>query len=199
MRKLILSTVTLACLGLATIASSASTIRGHIHARVSEYQKNVVVYVAAIPGRTFEAPKKHVLMDQKDMEFVPHVLPILVGSTVDFLNSDNLLHNVFSPDKVADKMNLGTWPKGQKRSHTFTKLGSAVMLCQVHPEMEAFVVVLPTPYFATSGHEGSFEIRTVPAGKYTLKVWNEREWKAAPQQVTVPATGSVEVNFTLSH
>ena len=86
-------------------------------------------------------------MDQKNLAFVPHVLPVVVGTTVDFLNSDQVLHNVFTPDKCAGKFNLGTWPKGETRSVKFDQTGcSPVMLCNVHPEMEGFVVVLQNPY-----------------------------------------------------
>ena len=181
MRHISFITLVLVGLGLATSAAWAGDISGQVHARVSRYQKNVVVYIDTIPGETFSPPTTHALMDQKDMAFHPHVLPIEVGTTVDFLNSDDVLHNVFSPDKVADKLNLGTWPKGQKRHHTFTKTGAAVLLCNVHPEMEAYIVVVPTPYFAKTGKSGAFKITGVPAGKYTLTVWNEKKkMKAAP-------------------
>lgn len=87
-------------------------------------------------------------MDQKGLTFVPHVLPILVGTTVDFKNSDDVLHNVFTPSKAGDRFDLGTWGKGQMKSFTFKKPGEVVILCNVHPEMEAYIVVVETPYFA---------------------------------------------------
>jgi plastocyanin len=198
MRHISFITLVLVGLGLAANAAWAGDISGQIHTKVKRYQRDVVVYIDTIPGKTFAPPTAHALMDQKNMAFHPHVLPITEGTTVDFLNSDDVLHNVFSPDKVADKINLGTWPKGQERHHTFTQTGAARLLCNVHPEMEAYIVVVPTPYFAKTDKSGAFKITGVPAGNYTLTVWNaKKNLKAAPQQVTVPKTGDVAVTITL--
>lgn len=176
---------------------TAGSIEGTVTVKGVKDARDAVIYVDEIKGKKFEAPKEHAKMDQKNMVFIPHVLPILVGTSVDFLNSDAVLHNVFTPDKVADKFNLGTWPQGQVRSYTFKNVGSAVMLCNVHPEMEAFVVVLPTPYFAKTGPDGKFRIEGVPAGTYTVKVWHER-LKAQAASVAVPAEGAATVSFALS-
>lgn len=182
-------------LQVATVAS-AGTIKGKIVIPKARTLADVVVYVAEAPGK-FSPPKKHVVMDQKDLAFEPHVLPILVGTTVDFLNSDQVLHNVFTPDKCAKKFNLGTWPKGQTRSFTFDKADCApVVLCNVHPEMEGFIVVLQNPYFAVTGKSGLFSIPDVPEGKYTLKVWN-RKFLDVSQQITVPKEGDVSTTLTL--
>lgn len=177
--------------------ATAGDIVGKITVQGARSAADAVVYIDEIPGKTFAPPKEHAVMDQKNMAFVPHVLPVVVGTTVDFLNSDDVLHNVFTPDKCAGKFNLGSWPKGQVRSYTFKEPGCvAVLLCNVHPEMEAYVVVLQNPYFAKTGKTGEFVIKDVPAGKYTLKVWHEK-LKTKPQEVTVPAKGQVEVNFLL--
>jgi plastocyanin len=132
------------------------------------------VYVQSVPGKTFPAPEAHVRIDQQNLTFKPHVLPVLVGTTVDFLNSDAVLHNVFSPDACAEKFNLGTWPKGQTKSFQFKKECVATLLCKVHPEMEAFVVAVPTPYFAVTKADGSYTIADVPDGSYTVKVWHPK-------------------------
>ncbi len=183
---------------LAFVASSARAgdITGKITAKGARNAANAVVYIDKIPGKVFPPPKKHALMDQKNMTFVPHVLPILVGTTVDFLNSDDVMHNVFTPDKCAGKFNLGSWPKGQKKSYTFKKPCAAVILCNVHPEMEAYIVAVETPYFAVTAKDGSYTIKNVPAGKYTLKVWHEK-LKGKPVQITVPAKGTVTQNFVI--
>jgi hypothetical protein len=136
--------------------------------------------------------------DQKHMTFVPHVLVVLKGSTVDFLNSDPVGHNVYWPSIGGDKKlhsNLGTWPQGQTKSFTFNDLGAAPLLCNVHPEMAGYVVVVPTPYFATTSKDGSFEIKDVPDGSYTLKTWSE-EGKPSTQAVSV--SGSVTVDITVT-
>ena len=144
---------------------------------------DAVVYVAAIAGKTFPAPK-HAKMDQMNLVFSPHVLPVLVGTTVDFKNSDAVLHNVFSADACADKFNLGTWPKGESKSFTFKRECAATLLCKVHPEMEAFVVAVPTPYFAVTKADGSYDIADVPDGGYTVKVWHPK-LKATQKAVKV--------------
>jgi hypothetical protein len=134
-------------------------------------------------------------MDQANLVFAPHVLPILVGTTVDFLNSDAVLHNVFSPDACAEKFNLGTWPKGQTKSYTFKNECVATLLCKVHPEMEAFVVAVPTPYFAVTRADGSYTIANVPDGAYNVKVWHPK-LKATQKAVTV--AGATEAAFEIA-
>lgn len=173
------------------------TIKGKVKARGVRDNADAVVYIEKIPGKTFPAPKKHAEFDQKNLAFHPHVLPVLVGTTVDFLNSDDVLHNVFSPDKCAGSFNLGTWPKGQTRSYTFTQAEcKAVILCNVHPEMGAWVVVLETPYFAVSNKEGDYEIDNVPAGKYSLTVWHEK-LKGEAVSVEVPEKGETKQDFVV--
>jgi len=156
---------------------------------------DAVVYVGAIAGESFPAPKDHAKMDQKNLVFSPHILPVLVGTTVDFLNSDAVLHNVFTPEACAEKFNLGTWPQGQTKSYTFAKECAAVLLCKVHPEMEAYVVAVPTPYFTSVKADGSFHIGDVPDGSYTVKIWHPK-LKAAEKPATV--AGATEVDFEIA-
>ena len=174
-------------------------LAGDIHGRVvcggQSDNADAVVYVAKIPGKTFPVPKEHAAIDQTNRVFQPHVLPILVGTTVDFLNSDPYLHNVFSPDACADKFNLGTFGKGEKRSHTFRKECFAPLLCIVHPEMEAFIAVLLTPYFAVTKPDGSYDIHDVPDGSYTLKVWHA---KLKGSEKSVSVHGATEADFKIA-
>lgn len=183
----------MAALALAT-ASHAGTLTGTIKATGMRNNADAVVYVDAIPGKTFPAPATPVELDQKDMAFVPHVLPVLVGTTVDFLNSDAFLHNVFTPDKCADKFNLGSWPQGETRSYTFEQPCAATLLCNVHPEMEGFVVAVPTPYFAVTDEAGSFQIEGIPDGSYTVKVWHPK-LKAGSQVVTVSGETTLQIEL----
>lgn len=176
--------------------SSAGEIKGKVTGIRS--LENIAVYVDAIPGKNFDPPAKHLVEDQKHMTFVPHVMVVLKGSTVDFLNSDPVGHNVYWPSVGGNKklhFNLGTWPQGQTKSFTFNDLGVAPLLCNVHPEMAGYVVVVPTPYFTTTNKAGEFEIKDVPDGSYTLKTWSE-EGKPASQTVNV--SGSTTVNVTVS-
>lgn len=182
----------------AAAAAQAGEIKGKVTATGMKSAKNIAVYVDTIPGKTFEAPSKHITMDQKHLEFIPHVLVVLKGTTVDFLNSDATLHNVFWPDIGGNKKfahNLGTWPQGQSKSYTFNELGAAALLCNVHPEMSGYLVVVPTPYFATTDSNGDYVIKDVPPGKYTLKTWSE-EGKPTSQAVEV-AGATATANLTV--
>lgn len=181
------------------LALAASAAAGDLHGKVTckgvRDSADAVVFVAAIPGKTFPAPKEHAKMDQKNLVFAPHVLPVLVGTTVDFLNSDAVLHNVFSPDACCDKFNLGTWPKGQVKSQVFPRECNAALLCKVHPEMEGFVIAVPTPYFAVTKADGSFTIAGVPDGPVTVKVWHP---KCKPAQKAMTVAGMTEAEFTIA-
>ncbi len=183
---------------LFTIAATplmASEIHGKVATKGVRDSSNAVVFVDKVPGKTFAPPTLHARMNQKGMQFLPHVLPLLAGTTVDFLNSDSVLHNVFSPDACADRFNLGTWPQGQTKSFTFKKECFVALLCKVHPEMEGFVAVLPTPYFAVTSPDGSYEIKDVPDGTYTVKVWHPT---LKPAQKSVVVKGSTEASFAIA-
>jgi plastocyanin len=170
----------------------AGDIKGKVSVQGLKSPVNIAVYVDAIPGKKFDAPTEHVLVDQKKMEFIPHVVVILQGTTVDFTNSDPVGHNVYWPSISGNKKlthNLGTWPKGDKKSFQFNDMGVAPLLCNVHPEMSGYVVVVATPYFAVTDKDGNYEIKSVPAGKYTLKTWSE-DGKPTTQNVDVTESGA---------
>jgi plastocyanin len=176
------------------LAAWAGTIEG----KVSGVSGKSVVYVNAIPGKTFPAPEKHEVMDQKGLMFQPHILVVQQGQTVDFLNSDSVQHNVFWPSMSGDKKlghNMGTWPKGEKRPYKFDHAGVAPLLCNVHPEMSGFIIVSPTPYYAETDASGSYKIDNVPDGDYTLTAWHEG---AKPKSEPVKVSGSGKADFTLS-
>ena len=172
---------------------ASGALHGTVDARPVAARVAAVVYLETVPG-TFRPPAAHARVDQRGLQFAPHVLAIQRGTTVDFLNSDNVRHNVFSPDGAG--YNLGSWPQGEVRSTPFPQVGIFRQLCQIHPEMQSFIVVLANPYFAITDAEGAFRIPNVPAGTYTLKVWSER-LPITSQQVTVTAGGDVEVHPTL--
>ena len=147
-----------------------------------------VVYVEKVQG-TFHGERAK--MDQQNKVFMPYVLPVVQGTTVDFHNSDEMQHNVFGVG--AEEFNLGNWTKGIVREHSFTKPGEVAILCNVHPEMEAYILVLQNPYFARPGEGGKFRIADVPPGEYVLKAWYRGKTKKS--NVKVPANGSVTVSF----
>jgi len=187
-------------IGLSLASSSqAGEIKGKVTVQRMHSAENIVVNIDAIPGKSFTPPAKHAVEDQKHMAFVPHVLVVLKGTTVDFLNSDPVGHNVYWPNISGNKKlnhNMGTWPQGQMKSFTFNDPGVAPLLCNVHPDMSGYVVVVPTPYFASTNKEGEFEIKDVPPGNYTLKTWSE-EGKPATQSVNVSGE-STSVKITVS-
>jgi len=186
-------------LGLALVlvgASSANEIKGKVGVQGIKSAENIAVYVDAIPDKKFDAPKEPIVIDQRKMAFLPHVVAVQQGTTVEFLNSDPVGHNVYWPSISGNKKlahNLGTWPRGEKKPFQFNDVGVASLLCNVHPEMSGYVVVSPTPYFAVTDKDGNFEIKNIPAGKYTLKTWSE-DGKPTTQAVDVSgATATVEL------
>jgi plastocyanin len=197
MQAVFASAFLMLALGCAT-NSFAGEIKGKVTAQGIRSSENIAVYIDAIPDKTFNLPAKHVVVDQKHMTFVPHVIVVLKGTAVDFLNSDPVGHNVYWPSVSGNKKlahNMGTWPQGQSKSFTFNDPGVASLLCNVHPEMSGYVVVVPTPYFAVTNKDGEFEIKDVPAGSYTLKTWSD-EGKPTSQSVNV-AGDSTTVDITV--
>ena len=180
------------------LAGSMLAAAGTISGKVSGVNGVSVVYVDTIAGKTFPAPEKHFLMDQKGLLFQPHILVVPLGSTVDFLNSDKVAHNVFWPSVGGDKKaghNLGTWPQGEKKSWKFDHAGAAPLFCNVHPEMSGAVVVSPTPYYAETDKSGNYKIENVPDGQYNVVAWHEGA-KEGKKAVTVK--GDTTADFTLS-
>lgn len=176
--------------------TQTGTIRGTIEARSARYRENTVVYIDHAAG-DFPPLQKHPVVDQKSLVFRPDVTVITKGTTIDFLNSDVVKHNIFSPSPVADDMNLGTYSSDEVRHWTFNTIGEAVLLCNIHSEMEAWVVVRQNPYFAVTDKSGDFEIKDVPAGSYTLKIWNKK-YSALSQEVAVETGETVQVSLELN-
>jgi len=192
------SAITLLVIFALTVEGRAGDIKGKVTVQGLKSAENIAVYLDTIAGKDFPAPAQSVTMDQKSLKFAPHVLVVLKGTTVDFLNSDPVGHNVYWPSISGNKKlahNLGTWPQGQKKSFQFNDLGGAPLLCNVHPEMAGYIVVVPTPYFAVTEKDGTFDIKDVPPGHYMLITWSE-EGKPTSQAVDVAATGA-SVNLTV--
>ena len=177
-----------------SLAASAGTISG----KISGVSGESVVYVEAPAGKTFPAPTQEPVIDQKGLMFQPHITAVQVGTTVQFLNSDNVAHNVFWSSVGGNKKlthNLGTWPKGDKRPFKFDNPGAVPLLCNVHPEMAGYVVVSPTPYFEVTDKSGAYKIENVPDGSYTVTAWHEGA-KNKTQPVAV--AGDTKADFALS-
>jgi plastocyanin len=185
-----------ALIGLQALQSVAT---GAIQGRVSatgpkEDRANFVVTVEDIEG-PFPPPEQTAVMEQRELRFVPHVLVILVGTTVEFPNRDPLSHNVFSISD-AKRFNFGLYSQGTVRRLKFEKPGVVELLCHVHLEMSAFIVVVKNPYFARTDADGNYRISGVPPGRHRLRCWHER-FPAQERTVLVPATGYVTVDFSV--
>ncbi len=170
-----------------------ATAHGSQTPKLSE---RAVVYLESdeLDRGTYPLPAQKPILDQKNLQFHPHVLPILVGTTVEFPNRDNLFHNVFSYSGPKD-FDLGRYPKDDSRSVTFDRPGIVRVYCDIHSHMHATILVLRHPFFAVPDDNGAYVIRNVPPGKYRLVLWYEREL-AERRTVEVRAGTSTEEHFT---
>jgi plastocyanin len=155
-----------------------------------------VVYLESAPRGAFETNDTgRAVMDQRNETFVPHVLAISTGMTVEFPNSDNFFHNVFSLSKT-QRFDLGRYAAGHSRSVRFDRPGIVRVFCEIHSHMNAFILVFGHPFYALTDAEGRYRIENVPAGIYNVVAWNEGT-ASDPKNVTVPAGGAAELDFSL--
>jgi plastocyanin len=151
--------------------AAPSVVSGTVVVKGVRSSADAVITLEA-PGLALSPPAAPVKIDQKGFRFIPHVVAVQTGTTIRFLNNDPEPHNVYSPE---GRYNLGTWPTGDTRDYTFKKPGIYSQLCNIHPDMLAYVVVVDTPHFAVTDAKGAFAIRNVPPGKYTLVAWHEKK------------------------
>ena len=156
--------------------------------------RNVVVYMKNVVYRGPLAVKT-VQMRQEHEEFIPHVLAITRGSTVDFPNNDPIFHNVFSLSGAA-RFDLGQYANGQTRGRELTKAGIVKVFCHIHSHMSATILVLDHPYFAVPENNGNFELPNIPPGEYTIVGWHERVGERSAS-VRVERGKAVTVNLSL--
>ncbi len=161
--------------------------------------RHVFVYVKeGLEGKTFPAPATSVVMDQKGCHYNPHVFGIQVGQKLDIINSDATLHNVHALPTQSKEFNMGMPIQGMKLTKSFEKPEVMVKFkCDVHPWMKAYAGVLTHPFYSVTGEQGTFEIKDLPAGTYTLEAWHET-YGAKTQTVTVDEAGTQSVDFTFA-
>lgn len=156
-----------------------------------------VVYLEIAPQPAFELPVgPPAVLDQRDEAFLPYVLAITVGTTVEFPNNDRTFHNVFSLSKTR-RFDLGRYPRGQSRSVRFDRPGVVRVFCEIHSHMNAFVLVFAHPYFALTDGEGRYRLERVPPGEYQLSVWNDGQVRETRAVRVPPDTPVVEQDFSL--
>jgi plastocyanin len=167
----------------------ASSMPG-AHCAVRGSVDDAVVYVESVPAVADSSPAPSAprpRLAQKDQAFVPRVLPVAAGTTVDFPNLDPIYHNVFSPSPLK-RFDLGKYPHGHSKSVTFDRAGLVHVYCDIHSEMEAFVLVLPHHGFTQPDAAGAFALPPLPGGRYVLRVWHP-DLGEIRREVDVPDDG----------
>lgn len=201
----------------AVLARAPGTIRGRVELRQPQADAGLRVTVADLGmSTTHEAPDRRSVvyldpapraafdtredvrprMDQRNETFVPHVLTIVAGTTVDFPNNDHTYHNVFSLSKTKT-FDLGRYAVGRSKSVRFDRPGIVRVFCDIHSHMSAFILVFAHRYFALSEPDGTYRLENVPPGTYTVVAWNESAPLESRRVVVPDAGGEVEVNFAL--
>lgn len=170
---------------------------------IAEEARNVIIY---LDGDSTQLPasaariesRRHGSITQHDQRFVPHVLAVMQGATIDFPNQDGIYHNVYSLSVAAGSsgFDLGRYPKGSSRSWTFPRPGTVLVLCHIHSDMSAIVLVLANPFFASPDESHRFVIDDVPEGDYTIVGWHERI-KSISKRVHVGAGQTAVVDFNI--
>jgi plastocyanin len=214
LRKIPLVNVFVMLLALAALImlpqkALAGEIKGSIKAQGLRSPENIVVYLTKAPPADLDSSKAKFVMDQLNLEFRPHVLPVLVGSTVQFPNNDQVDHNIFSMSRTK-KFNLGSYKPGDSKAVLFDKPGIVELRCDVHAEMAAYILVMKNPYFAVTDKKGNFQIpdatylqqagledlADLATGKYFIKTWHEK-LKTQKKAITISGNGDVTVQLNL--
>ena len=203
--------------GLPLTAAANGTIRGRVELRQPAAEggprvsvtdiamspphgppdRRSVVYLDPAPRAAFDAREEpRPRMDQRNETFVPHVLPIVAGTTVDFPNSDQTYHNVFSLSKTKT-FDLGRYAVGRYKSVRFDRPGIVRVFCDIHSHMSAFILVFSHRYFSVADSDGTYRLENVPPGTYNVVAWNESAALETRRVVVPEAGGEVEANFAL--
>ncbi|MFI5119404.1 MAG: carboxypeptidase regulatory-like domain-containing protein [Thermoanaerobaculia bacterium] len=157
---------------------------------------NVFVYVKSGISGTYPPPAAAAVIDQRGCTYHPHVFGMVAGQSLDILNSDDTLHNIHSLPEKNESFNLGMPVKGMKYTKKFDKPEVMIRIkCDVHGWMSAYCGVVSHPFFAVTAADGTYAIKNLPAGTYTIEAWHEK-LGTQTQQVTVGATESKAVAFT---
>jgi len=168
-------------------------VTGAVDASMAKYKTGAVVYLKGVPGKI--RPKTAVV-EQKNIEFTPHVIAVPVGSTVSFVNRDHVNHDIFSDD-TTKPLDINNSEHGIFKKVVFDKPGAVNLRCTLHAEMSGYVVVVDSNYYAVTGADGTFSIRNVPPGRYEVAAWSERLKNTKINTVTVKddQTSSVVISL----
>lgn len=161
--------MTLSSLVTVLVLAGQGSFSGTVLLSNGRAARDAVVY---LEGREHAQALRHYIIDQRDKKFIPHVSVVPLNTVIDFPNNDVIFHNVFTEYHL-QKFDFGMYPRGAVKHQKFDKAGLAVLLCNIHPDMSAFVMCVDTPYYAKADSKGRFTIDNVPKGTYNLKVWHE--------------------------
>ncbi len=190
--------------------SIAGNISGTVKVKGLRSPANILIYLAKAPQVNIDLSEATFIMDQQNLSFIPHILPIPVGATVQFPNNDKVDHNVFSLSRTKP-FNLGSYNPGEIKTILFDKPGMVELRCDVHAEMAAYIMVMKNPYFAVTDDKGRFEIpdskylerngitgiKDLPSGKFVLKTRHEK-LKTKKEIVVVSNNGDISVQVGLT-
>jgi plastocyanin len=175
---------------------NGGTITGTVKCKRVRHPQDVVVYIEEVNNNDYPAPVEKGVLDQLNLTFVPHVIAVQKGTKIDFPNSDSVRHNLYSPPDCCKQFNLGTYDVGVIKTVEFDEVCSVPLLCNVHAEMSAYVLVLENPYFSVTGKDGVFKIENVPPGTYKVSAWHEK-LRTVTKDVTVEAGKAANVDYNL--
>jgi plastocyanin len=162
----------------------------------SSDRRRSVVYLETAPRGAFDQTEPgRAVMDQRNETFVPHVLAVMTGTTVNFPNSDRIYHNVFSLSRTRS-FDLGRYAVGRSKAVRFDRPGIVRVFCDIHSHMSAFILVFNHPFFALTDTDGRYRIDNIPPGTYNVVAWNEG-LASEPRVAVVPDGGLAELDFQL--
>jgi plastocyanin len=199
----------LICFSASLLPLCAAAVSGRVDLRDSRYAavrnhhdySGVVIALTPLENAALPATPRHAVMLQKDKMFSPHVLAIQAGSLVEFPNADPIFHNAFSSYN-GQVFDIGLYPPGTTRSVKFARPGVVRVFCNIHASMSALIVVVASPYFATTKPDGTFNLADVPPGQYNLTVFHERASEVAlgelSRKITVGPDGATLPNIVIS-
>jgi plastocyanin len=199
----------LICFSASLLPLYAGAVSGRVELRDSRYAavrnhhdfSGVVIALTPLEGTAPPAAAQHAVMLQKDKTFSPHILAVQAGSLVEFPNTDPIFHNAFSSYN-GQVFDIGLYPPGTTRSVKFARPGVVRVFCNIHASMSALIVVIASPYFATTKPDGTFNIAGVAPGQYNLSVFHERASEATlaglSRKITVGPDGDSLPNIVIS-
>ncbi|HET6466533.1 MAG TPA: carboxypeptidase regulatory-like domain-containing protein [Nitrospiria bacterium] len=179
----------------APIAHAGGTVTGTVQIPGKTDLENILVYIEDVKG-SFPVPKRRPEMNHVNLQFQPGRLAVMKGGTVDFPNSDPVLHSAFSISK-SNPFELGIYGRGFEKFVHFQNPGLVEIFCHIHSHMHAFVMVVDNPFFGVTKKDGSFTIPDVPGGTYHVKAWVDPSTNDS-KPVTVGENENVTLNFTLA-